>query len=120
MIQKIFFTALLSLGLGGAAIAQGIAGNWTATIHGQNGDFTLNFHLKTAGDSLAGTLDPPQGGDPIQLENGRVAQDSLFFDLDFNGNLTHHLGKYDGDSILLTTQRQDGSSRTLVLKRASQ
>jgi hypothetical protein len=118
MIKKIFFSALLSLGLGTAAGAQGIAGDWTTTVHGQNGnDFSLTFHLKTAGDSLSGNVDSPMGGDPIQLQNGRISQDSLFFDLDFNGNMIHHLGKYMGDSIAIQSERPDGSSPVLMLKR---
>lgn len=120
MTKQLILSFIFLAGLGTAGFAQGIAGDWTGVIHGQNGnDFNLSYHFKVAGDSLSGTMDSPRGGDPMPINNGRVASDSLFFDMDFNGALIHYSGKMVGDSLDLTRVRADGTIREMMLGRAA-
>ncbi|HVB03600.1 MAG TPA: hypothetical protein VNE41_07750 [Chitinophagaceae bacterium] len=120
MIRKILLSAVFLFAFGSAVLAQGVAGDWTATMHGQNGnDFTLNFHFVTAGDSLTGNVVSPMGGDPLQITNGRVIADSLYFDIEYNGNTIHHLGMVSGDYINLKSVRPGGEGMTMTLKRSA-
>lgn len=118
MLAGVFF---VSAAAPAAHAATDVTGDWTAQMQGPNGDMTLTFHFKQDGDKLTGTVDSPMGGDPIQIQNGKVAGDKVYWETSFNGNTIQHDGTLSGDEIKATVKSSDGSfpEMNLVLKRAA-
>ena len=84
-------------------------GTWTSSQAGRNGGAARvsTFKLKVDGDKLTGTVTSPgrQGAEPtaVKIENGKVKDDTISFDVtrEFNGNkmTQKYSGKITGDAI---------------------
>ena len=103
MKRRILTLALFALAI--PALAADATGKWSATIQGPQGDFTLTFDLKAEGAVLTGTAGNDFTGD-VPIANGKVAGDSISFDVtfDFGGNMAtfHYKGEVGADAIQLT------------------
>jgi hypothetical protein len=103
-MKKLILTlALVALAI--PALAADATGKWSATIQGPQGDFTLTFDLKADGATLTGTTGNDFAGD-VPIANGKVAGDSISFDVtfDFGGNAAtfHYKGEVGADAIEFT------------------
>jgi hypothetical protein len=94
-----------------AAWASDITGNWTGTISGDGGDFSLTYTFKQDGDKFSGTVQGPQG-DPLPLIDCKLDGDKISFavKVDMGGNVTTFSSKgvIKGDEIALTTTNDAG------------
>ena len=118
----VIFAALAVSALAPAVhAATDVTGDWTAQMQGPNGDMTLTFHFKQDGDKITGTVDSPMGGDPIQIQNGKIDGDKVYWETSFNGATIQHDGTISGDEIKATVKSSDGSfpEMNMVLKRAA-
>ena len=102
---------------GTAAAASGVDGRWQATINGPNGEFTLNFTFKAEGAKLTGTVETPNGSQPIS--NGKIEGDKLSFNTEFQDNVIEHQGTLSGDTIELKVKGPWGESE-MTLKRVAE
>ncbi len=117
--------AILFLTLGGATAfaATDVTGNWTAEMQSPDGNsMQLTFHFKQDGEKLTGTVDSPMGGDPIQIANGKIDGDKIYWETSFNGNTIHHEGTVNGDEMKVSVKSSDGGfpPMDITLKRAKQ
>jgi hypothetical protein len=117
--------AILLLLSAGSALAADATGTWTGQF-GPDGGMTLTFHFKQDGAKLTGTVDPPQGGEPLQIADGKVDGNKVSFVLkvDFGGDsmkITHE-GTIEGDEMKLNTKMEggpgNGTGGPLTLKRS--
>jgi hypothetical protein len=103
-------TVLLAL-FSVAAWATDITGNWTGSISGGGGDFSLTYSFKQDGDKFTGTVTGPQG-DPMPLINCKLDGDKISFavKVDMGGNAAtfSSKGTVKGDEIALTTTNDAG------------
>ena len=120
MKKKILITAALLLCFGAAfAWFADVNGKWTANLKTPDGnEFALNYNLKSDGSVLTGTVESPQGS--VELADGKVKGDSLWFSVDAGGTKVLNAGKYiaAGDSISLGIDFQGMKFHT-TLKRAA-
>ncbi|MBS1532972.1 MAG: glycoside hydrolase [Bacteroidetes bacterium] len=120
MKRKILITAALMLCFGAAfAWFADVNGKWSTTLKTPDGnEFPLTYSLKSDGSTLTGTVDSPQGA--IDLTEGKVKGDSLWFSVDAGGTKVLNAGKYiaAGDSISLGIDFQGMKFHT-TLKRAA-
>ncbi len=117
---SVLFTAwAVSIGAPVAHAATDVTGDWTAQMQGPNGDMTLTFHFKQDGGKITGTVDSPMGGDPIQIQNGKIDGDKIYWETSFNGATIQHDGTVNGDEIKATVKSSDGNfpEMNIVLKR---
>jgi hypothetical protein len=101
-----------------------LTGAWTGNMAVPNGDsFQLTFTFKQDSAKLTGTVSGPQG-DPLEITDGKVDGDKIFFIVSFNGMTIKHDGVVTGDTIKLTTKSDNvdfpGSEMTLTRAKASQ
>jgi hypothetical protein len=97
-----------------------LTGAWTSTMAAPSGNsFQLTFNFKQDGSRLTGTVSGPQG-DPVQITEGKVDGDKIFFIVSFNGMTIKHDGVVTGDTIQLTTKSDnaDFPGGAMTLKRA--
>ena len=102
------------------AFAADVTGVWTGEIKGPNGEsFQLSFKFKQDGTKLTGTVTGPQG-DPMDISDGKVDGDKLFFKVSFNGMTINHDGVISGDEIKLKTKPDQGDfpGGEMTLKRS--
>jgi hypothetical protein len=95
MKRKFFTTtALLSIfAVCLAAVIADVSGKWTATLKTPDGnEFKLDYVFKLDGDKLSGTVSSPQG--EIDISEGKVKGDSLFFTVPVNGMDIKNSGKF--------------------------
>jgi hypothetical protein len=120
MKRKILITAALLLCFGAAfAWFADINGKWSTNLKTPDGnEFPLTYTFKSDGGTLVGTVESPQGS--IDLADGKVKDDSLWFSVDVNGTKVLNAGKYfaAGDSIGLGIDFQGMKFHT-TLKRAA-
>lgn len=117
--------AVLFLAIGAATVlAQAAApadatGTWSGQMQGPNGDMTITFHLKQDGTKLTGSVDTGMG-DPIDIQNGKVDGDKIYWETSFNGMTIQHDGTINGDEIKINVKSSDGQfpATDMTLKRA--
>jgi len=120
MFQRIVMAGILFLSA--AAVATGapanpVDGHWQGTISGPNGDFTLNFTFKADGAKLTGTVETPNGDQPIS--DGKIEGDKLSFKTQFQDNTIEHEGTVSGDTIQLKAKGPWGEM-DMTLKRVEE
>ena len=104
--------------------AADLTGVWSGNIVTPGGDnFQLTFTFKQDGVKLTGAVSGPQG-DPVQITEGNVDGDKIFFIVSLNGMTIKHDGVVSGDTIKLTTKSDSGDfpggAMTLTRTKASQ
>ena len=101
------------------AVAADATGKGTADMKTPDGSsFQLTFNFKQDGAKLTGNVLGPQG-DPMDISNGKVDGDKLYFEVSFNGATIKHDGVINGDEIKMTTKSDDPNfpGGELTLKR---
>ncbi|HVV54727.1 MAG TPA: hypothetical protein VHC47_05365 [Mucilaginibacter sp.] len=120
MKRKLFIaSALLICATAAFAWFADMNGKWTATLKSPDGnEFQLNYTFKADSGKLTGTVESPQGS--IDITEGKVKDDSLWFSVDVNGTKVLNSGRYfaEGDSIGLGIDFQGMKFHT-TLKRAA-
>lgn len=103
-----------------SAAAPDVTGTWSGDMQGPNGDMTISFHFKQDGDKLTGTVDSPMGGDPIDIQNGKIDGTKISWETSFNGMTIQHEGTVDGDEMKINVKSSDGQfpAMDITLKRA--
>jgi hypothetical protein len=137
-MKKLFAVcAVLSLALSAAAVvaaqepagqaapaapaaASDVTGTWSGNMQGPNGDMTISFHLKQGDGKLTGTVDSPMGGDPMEIQNGKIDGDKVYWETSFNGMTIQHDGTVSGDEMKIHVKASDGQfpEMDMTLKRA--
>jgi hypothetical protein len=120
MFQRIMIAGTLILWAAAVAMAAApnpVDGHWQGTVSGPNGDFTLNFTFKADGTKLTGTVETPNGEQPIS--DGKIEGDKLSFNTKFQDNVIEHQGTISGDTIQLKVKGPWGESE-MTLKRAAE
>ena len=110
-VRTFFCLAALSTAFAVAAAAADVTGKWVAQVPGREGQTReTTFNLKSAGETLTGSMSGPQGDIPIS--DGKVAGDDISFvvTLSFGGNeiKMSYKGKVAGDEIKFTRTREGG------------
>ncbi|MBS1532973.1 MAG: glycoside hydrolase [Bacteroidetes bacterium] len=119
-MKKILITTALVCTFAAAfAYFADLNGKWSGTLNAPDGNqYPLNYTFKADGDKLTGSGMSPQGS--VDLTQGALKGDSLFFHMDVNGVDVLNSGKYyaAGDSVGLTIDYQGYKMHT-TLKRAA-
>jgi len=121
MKKKMMAMGVVAMVVLGAAlaVAADATGKWTADMKTPDGSsFQLTFNFKQDGAKLTGNVLGPQG-DPMDISNGKVDGDKLYFEVSFNGATIKHDGVINGDEIKMTTKSDDPNfpGGELTLKR---
>ena len=112
--------ALLVVCTAAMAFAADVTGTWSGEAKGPNGDsFQVSFAFKQDGTKLTGTVTGPQG-DPIDISDGKIDGNKVFFNVTVNGMTISHDGLINGDEIKLKTKsdQADFPSGDMTLKRS--
>ena len=117
MIRHVLTAGILILLSAAVCLAADLNGRWEGTVSGPNGDFHLVFNFHVEGNQLTGTVETPNGENPIS--DGKVNGDHLSFKTHFNDNDIDHEGTVSGDTIDLKVQGPWGDSE-VTLKRAAE
>jgi hypothetical protein len=88
-------------------LAADVTGKWSGEMNGPNGGMTLTANFKQDGTKLTGTMDGP-GGEPMQIQDGRVDGDKIVFAVAFNDMKIVHEGTIKGDEITLQIKMDGG------------
>lgn len=102
--------------------AQGINGEWTGKMEGNEEPFDIfltfkvNVDTLTGTDTLAGTIRGPMGTMPIH--NGKVSGKDFSFDVLFGRATINHQCTLLADSISMRYVGMEGKTREIILKRA--
>jgi hypothetical protein len=113
---------LLTLGVSRAFAATDVTGSWTAEMQSPDGNsMQLTFNFKQDGTKLTGSVQGPQG-DPIDIQNGKVDGDKIYWETSFNGTTITHQGTVNGDEMKVSVKSSDGNfpAMDLTLKRSKQ
>jgi hypothetical protein len=96
-------------------------GSWSGQMQGPNGDMTITFHLKQDGSKLTGSVETGMG-DPIDIQNGKIDGDKIYWETSFNGMTIQHEGTVTGDEMKINVKSSDGQfpATDMTLKRAKQ
>lgn len=103
--------------------ATDVTGAWAGTFSTPNGDVQLTFHFKQDGGKLTGTVDTNMGGDAVDIQNGKVDGNKIYWETSFNGMTITHDGTVDGDEMKVTVKGSGDNGfppADLTLKRAKQ
>ena len=117
MIRTILLTAMMAA----VALAADVSGKWVANVPGRDGNTReVPYDFKQDGSSLTGTVGGMQGR-TMEIKDGKVSGDDIFFttEAEFNGNkfVFKYKGKVMGDEIKFTQEREGGQPREFVAKR---
>lgn len=117
MIRHVMTAGFLILLSATVCLGADINGRWEGTFSGPNGDFNLVFNLHVDGSKLTGTVETPNGENPIS--DGNVNGDHLSFKTHFDDNDINHEGTIRGDTIDLKVVGPWGENN-ITLKRAAE
>lgn len=117
MIRHVMTAGILILLSAAVCLAADLNGRWEGTVNGPNGDINLVFNFHVDGSKLTGTVETPNGENPIS--DGKVNGDQLSFKTHFNDNDINHEGTISGDTIDLKIEGPWGESN-VTLKRAAE
>ncbi|HEX5411295.1 MAG TPA: hypothetical protein VFZ27_05490 [Terriglobia bacterium] len=117
MIRHAMAAGILILLSAAVCAAADINGRWEGSVSGPNGDFHLVFNFHADGSKLTGTVETPNGENPIS--DGKVSGDHLPFKTHFNDNDVDHEGTIRGNIIDLKVSGPWGEN-AVTLKRASE
>jgi hypothetical protein len=90
-------------------------GKWTGTLKFGEMELPLTYTFKVEGETLTGAVTTGQGDLPIS--NGKIKGNDFTFSLDVNGQVMPQVGKFYGDSTVITSEFQ-GQKTHLKLTRA--
>ena len=116
-MKKIFTTTLLvCCVLVCLAVIADLTGKWSGIIKTPDGqELPLTYTFKVDGARLTGIASSPQGDVP--LDSGKVAGTDFTFQVNVNGMVIPHTGKYYGDSVAMNIDL-GGQKLHTTLKRA--
>ena len=102
-----------------AAPAENVTGNWSGAMQGPNGDMNITFHLKQDGEKLTGSVETGMG-DPVDIQNGKVDHEKVYWETSFNGMTIQHEGTVSGDEMKIHVMSDGGQfpEMDMTLKRA--
>lgn len=116
--------AVLFLAIGATTMfAQGapadVTGAWTGSMNAGGNDMTITFHLKQDGAKLTGTVETGMG-DPVEITNGKVDGEKVYWETSFNGSTIQHEGTVNGDEMKINVKSSGGEfpATDMTLKRA--
>jgi hypothetical protein len=127
MKKLLAICAVLFLALGAANLlvaqtpASDATGSWSGQMQGPNGDMTITFHLKQDEAKLTGSVETGMG-DPIEIQNGKIDGEKIYWETSFNGMTIQHDGTISGDEIKINVKSSDGQfpATDMTLKRDKQ
>lgn len=104
--------------------ATDLTGSWTAQLQTPDGNtMDLAYTFKQDGNKLTGSVQGPQG-DPLDILNGKVDGEKVYWEVNFNGATITQDGTVsgDGNQIKVSVKSSDGSfpAMDLTLNRAGQ
>lgn len=116
-MKKTFTIATLLVCSFAAAFAAfaDLSGKWKGMMKFNDMEFPLNYTFKVDGEKLTGAIGSDQGDFPIS--DGKIKGSDFTFTLDFNGEKIPNVGKYYGDSTVITSEFQ-GMKNKVKLTRA--
>jgi hypothetical protein len=117
MFRRALVAGVLILVAAIGALAAEVDGRWQGTVSGPNGDFTLTFTFKAEGAKLTGSVETPNGEQPIT--DGKVEGNKISFKTHFNDSEIDHQGTVSGDTIQLQVTGPWGESE-MTLKRVAE
>jgi len=117
MARRAMMAGVLTLLAVAFAFAADVDGRWQGTVSGPNGDFTLTFNFKAEGTKLSGSVETPNGEQPIS--EGKVDGNKISFKTKFGDNEIDHQGTVSGDTIELKVTGPWGESQ-MTLKRVTE
>jgi hypothetical protein len=123
-VRKFLAFAAVMLLTAATALAQDVAGTWTAEFESQIGQQKYVFTFVVKGDKLTGTAVGDVKGEKrdTEIKDGKIKGDMISFveplkfgDMEIN---IEHSGKIKGDEIKLTRKVGDFATYEITLKRA--
>lgn len=100
MNKKYLFPLGLLLVIVTFCFAADLTGKWTGKIDTPEGEVAITYNFSVEGESLKGTAEAMS--QTMAIRNGKIKNDSLTFDVDYDGASVMHYGKITGDTIKMT------------------
>lgn len=102
MLKKLWMPLVLVATMISVCFAADIAGKWVGSVDTADGLIPITYKFTVEGESLKGTAEAMS--QTMAIENGRVTEDSVFFEVDYNGMPVIHSGSIQGDSIRMVLE----------------
>jgi hypothetical protein len=97
MLKKLWMPCVLLLTLVTVCFAADLAGKWVGSVNSPDGAVPITYQFSVEGQMLKGTAEAMS--QTMKIENGRITNDSVFFEVEYNGMPVLHTGVVTGDSI---------------------
>lgn len=121
MLSRLGAVSLILTGTLPAFAATGLTGRWMTEVETPEGfDIPVNLTLRQDGNVLTGTVAAP-ATPPMNIQNGRVIGNRVFFTVSVNGMTVTSQGTVAGDEIRILSKPSDHTvfqDTSLTLKRS--
>jgi hypothetical protein len=89
-------------------------GKWTGVLKLDAFELPLTYTFKVDGETVTGACNTEQGDFPIS--NGKIKGSDFTFTLDVNGTAMAQVGKFYGDSTVITSEFQGMKTRVKLTR----
>jgi hypothetical protein len=114
MIRRIALPFMLLFTAFSVARAADLDGTWKGAIKVADNSVDLVYVLKADGNKLTGTAEGPAG--KIDLEDGKIEGNKIWFTVSFGDNHIKHEGELKDGKIKITTHMQGGDYEYVIAK----
>ena len=114
MTRSFVLALALPLVMFTVASAADISGTWKGTIKVADNSVDLVYVLKADGNKLTGTAEGPAG--KIDLEDGKIDGNKIWFTVSFGDNHIKHEGELKDGKIKIVTHMQGGDYEYVIAK----
>ncbi len=102
MKKKLWIPIVLVVTMISVCFAADIAGKWVGSVDSDDGLIPVTYQFTVEGETLKGTAEAMS--QRMAIRDGRVTNDSVFFEVDYNGMPVIHTGVIQGDSIRMVLE----------------
>jgi hypothetical protein len=115
-MRRVVAAVVAALAVAATAYAADVTGKWAGSIDTPNGPIELTYDFKASGETLTGTATSPMG--TVELTNGKIAGDTLTYDIQVESGKITHSAKVnaDGTEIAVTATGDWGTVDYVVKK----
>lgn len=110
-MRKLLFTFLIALFGAVVIYAANVEGKWQMSVN----EMQITYVFQTVDGTLTGSVESPMGSLP--MSNLVVKEDSISFDLNFNGNVMKSSGTFDDTEMKIKSTGGMSDGQEAIFKK---